>query len=123
MKKKILAVDDDVVILKLLGHILGKDYELTVHKSGINAFSWLEDGNHPDLVISDLNMPYFPGQSFVKNLKISGFYKDTPVLVLSGVPDLDEQVAKMPFAVDAYIRKPFNPTKLTETIQDILNRK
>jgi two-component system, chemotaxis family, chemotaxis protein CheY len=121
MKKQILAVDDDVVILKLLNHVLHNHFEIIMHKSGIDAFAWLELGNFPSLVISDLQMPYFPGQSFVKNLKISGFYQDTPIIVLSGIANLEEEVAKMPFKVDAYIRKPFNPTKLKETIDEILS--
>jgi len=122
MKKQILMVDDDVVILKLLNHVLHHDYDVVMHKSGIDAFAWLEEGNYPSIVISDLEMPYFPGQSFVKNLKISGFYKDTPVIVLSGIHNLEEEIAKMPFKVDAYIRKPFNPTKLKEVLEEILKK-
>ena len=72
MKKRLLIVDDDLSILKLLAFILSKDYNIVVKNNGIDAFGWLEDGNIPDLIISDLQMPYFDGQSFIKNIKISG---------------------------------------------------
>src|ERR1700743_3515813 len=101
MKKKILIVDDDLSILKLLNFILSKEYDIIVKNNGIEAFSWLEDGNMPELIISDLQMPYFDGQSFVKNVKISGFYRDIPVILLSAAHDLDAQVSNMPFKVDA----------------------
>ncbi|MCQ6957415.1 response regulator [Mucilaginibacter aquariorum] len=120
MKKTLLIVDDDLSILKLLNFILSKDYEIVVKNNGIEAFSWLEDGNMPKLIISDLQMPYFDGQSFIKNVKISGFYRDIPVILLSAAYDLDEQVAKMPFKVEAHIAKPFNPTTLKTAINNAL---
>ena len=118
-KRQILCVDDDVSILKLLSFILSKDYDLVIKTSGIEAFSWLEDGNYPDLIISDLEMPYFNGTSFIRNLKISGFYRDTPVIVLSGAHDVKDQVEKMSFAVEGYLNKPFNPTSLKSTIVNV----
>jgi two-component system chemotaxis response regulator CheY len=120
MKKQILVVDDDVSILKLLNFILSKEYEVVMKTSGIEAFAWLEEGHYPELIISDLQMPYFDGTSFIRNLKISGFYRDTPVIVLSGADDIQEQVEKMPFAVEGYINKPFNPASLLTAISDVL---
>jgi len=121
MKTQILIVDDDIVILKLLNFILSKHYDLVIKNSGLEALSWLEEGNDPDLVISDLEMPYIDGQTFVRNLKISGFYGDTPVLVLSGLENLDEEMRSMPFKIDAYLPKPFNPTALKSAITQALN--
>jgi two-component system chemotaxis response regulator CheY len=120
MKNTLLIVDDDLSILKLLNFILSKDYEIVVKNNGVEAFGWMEDGNLPQLIISDLQMPYFDGQSFIKNVKISGFYRNIPVIVLSAAHDLDDQVANMPFKVDAYIHKPFNPTTLKTAINQVL---
>lgn len=120
-RKQILVVDDDVSILKLLNFILSKDYVVVMKTSGIEAFSWLEEGNYPDLIISDLQMPYFDGTSFIRNLKISGFYRNTSVIVLSGANDIKEQVENMSFAVEGYIEKPFNPAGLKETINHVFN--
>jgi DNA-binding response OmpR family regulator len=121
MKKRILIVDDDLSILRLLNFILVKEYEVIVKNNGMDAFSWLEDGNIPELIISDLQMPYFDGQSFIKNIKISGLFRDIPIIMLSAAHDLDEQVLSMPFRVDAYLPKPFNPTSLKSAINQVLN--
>ena len=121
MKPQILVVDDDMSILKLLNFILSKDYDLIIKNSGLEALSWLEEGNDPTLVISDLQMPYLDGQTFVRNLKISGFYKDTPIIVLSGADNLADEVEGMPFKIDAYLQKPFNPTSLKSAITMVLN--
>jgi len=121
MKKRILIVDDDLSILKLLNFILAKDYEVVVKNNGIDAFSWLEDGNIPELIISDLQMPYFDGKSFIKNIKISGLFRDIPVFMLSAAHDLEEQVNNMLFQVDAYMPKPFSPTSLKSAIAKLLS--
>ena len=71
--------------------------------------------------ISDLQMPYLDGLTFVRNLKISGFYKDTPIIVLSGADNLAELVAEMPFQIDSFLQKPFNPTSLKSAITTVLN--
>jgi CheY-like chemotaxis protein len=119
-RKVILIVDDEPSILKLLNFILSSTYELIIKTSGIEAIAWLEEGNDPDLIISDLMMPYFDGSSLIRNLKLSGFYRNTPVILLSGADDLSEKVEAMTFTVDRYLQKPFNPTALKTSISELL---
>lgn len=119
-KKSILIVDDELSILKLLSFILAADYELIIKKSGIEAIAWLEEGNDPDLIISDLMMPYFDGSTLIRNLKISGFYRNTPVILLSGAEDLADKVKQMPFKIDSYLEKPFNPAILKSQIAQLI---
>ncbi|WP_276088402.1 response regulator [Pedobacter sp. JY14-1] len=121
-KKQVLIVDDEVSILKLLNFVLSDLYELVIKTSGVEALSWLEEGNSPSLIISDLEMPYFDGSSFIYNLKISGFYRDTPVIILSGAQNLEERISRMPFQLDACIPKPFNPTQLKEAISKVFQK-
>jgi two-component system, chemotaxis family, chemotaxis protein CheY len=121
-KKQILIVDDDVIISRLLTIIFTENYNVVAKPNGIEAFRWLEEGNYPDLVISDMMMPYLDGSSFVKNLKNSGFYRDTPVVVLSGAENLNELIDEMPFKVEGYFKKPFNPAALKASISNILNQ-
>lgn len=116
MKKQILVVDDELSILKLLNFILSKEYDLVIKQNGADAITWLEDGNDPALIISDLEMPYIDGGSFIRNLKISGFYRDTPVILLSGADNLENIVAQMPFQADYFFKKPFNPAELKSSI-------
>lgn len=118
-KRQILIVDDEVSILKLLNFVLSSQYDLVIKTSGVEALTWLEEGNSPALILSDLEMPYFDGSSFIYNLKISGFYRDTPVIILSGAKNLEERVSQMPFQLDDYIPKPFNPTQLKEAISNV----
>jgi len=119
-KKSILIVDDELSILKLLSFILASEYDLIIKKSGIEAIAWLEEGNDPDLIISDLMMPYFDGSTLIRNLKLSGFYRNTPVILLSGAEDLADKVKQMPFKIDSYLEKPFNPAVLKSQIAQLI---
>ena len=121
-KKQILIVDDEVSILKLLNFVLSPDYDLVIKTSGVEALSWLEEGNSPELILSDLEMPYFDGSSFIYKLKISGFCRDTPVVILSGASNLSERVSLMPFQLDDFIPKPFNPTQLKAAISNVFKK-
>ncbi len=121
-KKEILIVDDEITILKLLNFVLSPQYDLVIKNSGVEALTWLEEGHSPALIISDLEMPYFDGSSFIYNLKISGFYRNTPVIILSGAANLEEYVANLSFEVDAHIPKPFNPTQLKNAITNVFSK-
>jgi two-component system chemotaxis response regulator CheY len=121
-KKQILIVDDEITILKLLNFVLSKEYDLVIRTSGVDALTWLEEGHSPDLIVSDLEMPYFDGSSFIYNLKISGYYRNTPVIILSGASSLSERVSQMPFQVDDHIPKPFNPAQLKTAISNVFRK-
>ncbi|WP_225872379.1 response regulator [Pedobacter frigidisoli] len=120
MKKHILLVDGGLNLSKLMHFILSSDYKLTIMTSGIEALSWLEEGNDPDLIITSLRMPYFDGGLFIQNLKLSGFYRNTPVMLLSGEENLHEKVEQMSFKIDGYMEKPFNPTILKNHINRLI---
>ena len=119
-KKQILIVDDEPSILKLLNFILSKEYRIHASESGYKAHLWLEEGNFPDIIILDLHMPHFDGTSFLKSIKISGFYREIPVIILSAADELDKVVLNIPFKVEAYFPKPFNPEVLKNKISAVL---
>lgn len=120
-RKLILLVDDEITVLKLLEFILKKDYNLVIHNNGLEAISWMDEGNLPDLIISDLEMPYVDGLDFVRSLKTSGYYREIPIILLSAAYSLEDLVQKLPYSFDLLMPKPFNPTKLKETIKNLLS--
>ena len=120
-KKRILLVDDEIAILKLLEFILKKDYELVIKNNGFDALTWLDSGNIPDLIISDMEMPYFNGADLVRSLKVSGYFRNVPVIVLSGSETLENIKIKIPYEINGLMSKPFNPGILKDKIKFILN--
>jgi CheY-like chemotaxis protein len=120
-KKKILIVDDEVSVLRLLEFILKDEYHPVIKQNGIDALSSLNNGEIPDLIISDMEMPYFNGVDFIRSLKTSGYFRNIPVIILSGSDSPENIKAKIPFRVNGIMVKPFNPINLKDAIKSLLN--
>lgn len=119
MKKHLLVVDDETAILRLLDFLLSKEYTVTLKNNGYEAIQWLEAGNKPDLIILDIQMPYFDGPEFFKSIKVSGLFCDIPVVVLTGDSNTQDINARLKFPVEHVMKKPFNPEKLKNAIKSI----
>lgn len=122
MKKQILVVDDEPSILQLLKFIFSKEYDVVLKCNGYDAMLWLEEANYPDLIILDVEMPYFNGTEFLKSIKISGLYRDIPVIILSVTEDMGSLYKRTPYHIERFIKKPFDPVKLREVVNGMLNK-
>ena len=123
MKKKILIIDDSKPILTLLHVILNKKYEVMAASNAFDAMSWLNGGNSPDMIISDLQMPEIDGWEFIENLRTSFIYDNIPIIVLSGLPSKDMEVQCRMHGINDYVQKPFDPVILLEKINEIFFKK
>ncbi len=122
MKETILIVDDHDSVRLILGNILVKSYNVVTKSDGIEAFGWLHLGNEPDLIILDMVMPRLHGMTFLSNIKSSGLFSHIPVIVLTGNEnkEFENQVRQM--GANGFIRKPFKPDNLRETIANTLRQ-
>ena len=77
--KQILFVDDKPAIGKVLSVYLGKENELVYFEDPVRAIEWLNEGNEPALIISDIRMPKMTGSEFLAYLKGNSLFKDIPV--------------------------------------------
>jgi DNA-binding response OmpR family regulator len=118
--KKILIIDDEVTILKLLQHYLSDYYEVVVMPDGLQAFSWMQEGNIPDMIVADIQMPVLNGYDFLSQIKASGFFKDTPVIMLSSIDNSTEKIKCLRMGARDYVIKPFNPEELYLRIKNTI---
>lgn len=121
MKKKILAIDDEAVIRKLLENFLSKEYEVVTKVNGIEALAYIQNGNIPDLIICDILMPEMDGYNFVKQVRSSGLFSKIPLLMLSGEEDSKTRISFYKMKVRNFITKPFNPEELAVLVDLILS--
>jgi len=106
---KVLVIEDDAPLCWLLERILRGKYEVIVMNNGLEAWSWLSDGNSCDLIISDVKMPSLDGVELLENLSHSGLFRNIPVIMLSGLEDSRKQCLEL--GAFAYLVKPFEPQK------------
>jgi DNA-binding response OmpR family regulator len=123
MKKKILVIDDELSIRLLLENYLSKMYDVVTRNDGMEALKWMEDGNMPDLIVADIQMPNLDGYEFIKNVRNSGFFKEIPMIMLSGIESSQEKVKCLKLGANDYMIKPFNPEELSIRIEILLARK
>ncbi|MCK9617765.1 MAG: response regulator transcription factor [Lentimicrobiaceae bacterium] len=123
MKKKILVIDDEKSIRLLLENFLNKDYEVISKSDGLEALSWMQEGNLPDLIVADIQMPNLDGYEFIENVRSSGYFKNIPLIMLSGIESSVEKVKCLKLGANDYMIKPFNPEELAIRIELLLSRK
>src|SRR5687767_15181607 len=111
---KVLVIEDDAPLCWLLEKILRGKYEVIVMNNGLEAWSWLSDGNTCDLIISDVKMPSLSGIELLENLSNSGLFKNIPVIMLSGFEDSMKQCLEL--GAFAYLVKPFEPQKFLSEV-------
>ena len=116
MKNTLLVIDDEQSIRLILENFLSEDYEVISKNDGIQALEWLE-GNLPDLIICDVQMPNMDGYEFLQKVRQRGFTKHTPVIMLSGTEGSKERVKCYRLGAQDYLTKPFNPEELEELIK------
>ena len=116
MKHKILIIDDELSIRLLLENFLSEDYEVTCKSDGAEGLEWLE-GNLPDLLICDLQMPRMDGYEFLRLVRQRGYTKHTPVIMLSATEASRERIRCYQLGAQDFLTKPFNPEELIELIK------
>lgn len=116
MKHKILVIDDERSIRLLLENFLSEAYQVTCKSDGKEALDWLE-GNLPDLIICDIQMPLMDGYQFLEKVRERGFTMHTPILMLSGAESSRERIKCYKLGAQDFLVKPFNPEELNEIIK------
>ncbi len=73
-----------------------------------------------DLIVLDLNLPDMSGFEVLKSLRLAKI--GTPILILSGLVDIETKVRGLGFGADDYMTKPFNKSELVARIHAIVRR-
>jgi DNA-binding response OmpR family regulator len=123
MKKSMLIVEDDPFTRKFLETYFKNGFEVNIVPNGMEALAWLQESSHPDLILADIHMPKLNGYSFLKEVRSSGFFRNIPVIMLSGVQSSKERIECLRLGANDIVSKPFNPEELSLRIQNLLSLK
>ena len=120
MKKQLLIIEDDSSVRFLLGLFLKEHFDVVVKADGLEGMLWLDSGNIPDLIMADIDMPRLNGYDFIKNIRKSGFYREIPIIILSGWDSEEARGRCFKEGADLFMVKPFNPSDLLTNINKLL---
>lgn len=117
----ILAVDDDLINLKLLKSMLTKNpnvKEVIEAKNGADAIGFIKSRNDIDLVLLDIIMPIMNGLEVLKVVRSDDNIKQTPIIVLT--TDETKKTEALELGANSFLMKPIRSTELNEKIESLL---
>ena len=120
---KVLIVEDEEIIRKGIKHsVLWEEYSCAVIGEACNGEEGKEmiETLHPDIVVTDINMPVMNGVEFLKALRAKSEANAIPVLIISteGSKLRYEELEEL--GVQGILRKPVRPEVLTDTVNHLL---
>lgn len=113
MQKRILVVDDDSMNLMRTKMILGKDYDVFLSSSGVEALDTMKR-EEMDLVLLDIEMPKMNGIETFERMK--GFAPEIPVIFLTASGLEEDVVSAIKLGAVNYLKKPYRPQELLKRI-------
>ena len=117
-KARILLVDDDVSLLKLLGlRLKSEGFAVYTAASGAEALEWLEQ-ERPDLVLSDLRMDGMDGLALFD--RIQRQHVGLPVVIMTAHGSITDAVSATRSGVFGFLTKPIDKEELRKTINGAL---
>ncbi len=120
MKKRILVIEDNPMIVKSLDFKLTKDgYEVLIALDGREALNAI-DNKEFDLVITDLMLPFITGSQIIEHLK--KVKPSIPIIVLSTATQEDIIMDAFNMGVDDFVTKPFSPNELSLRVKRLLSK-
>jgi DNA-binding response OmpR family regulator len=121
-KTRILIIDDDVGFRDLLRlHLAAKGYQVQVAEDGVTGGRALLE-QAPDLIISDVNMPFLDGFELLSLMRADASTASIPVILLSGRSDGDTMAKAVDLGAADFLTKPVTRDQLLESVEACLAR-
>ena len=120
MIKRLLIIDDDKQIASLLAKILSRNNYSVDCAFDTKKADELLAVNHYDLIILDVLMPGEKGTEYILRKKKE--FADIPVIMLSALGDVDDEVTGLVSGADDYMTKPFEPSVLLVKIDKFIRK-
>jgi two-component system alkaline phosphatase synthesis response regulator PhoP len=122
MAKRILVVDDDPEIVRLLRAYLEQSgYQALCAYDGESALHIIRR-ERPDLVLLDLMLPERDGWEVIRMVRSDESLKTTPIILLTARVEDQDKIIGLELGADDYVTKPFNPREVVARVRAVLRR-
>lgn len=118
--QRILAVDDDPDILRVVSYTLELEgFQVGTAAAAPEALDWIRKNGLPHLAIVDIMMPGINGIELAREVQK---FADLPVIMLTAVDEQATVVSTIEQVAEDYITKPFNPKELVARVKRLMRR-
>jgi len=123
MAAKILVVDDDPNVQRLLQYTLKQEgYDVVIASDGTEGFR-MWDAEAPDLILLDVMLPKLDGYQVAAKIRgEEGPATHVPIIMLTAEREVEQKVRGLRAGADDYLIKPFHPAELMARIKSLLAR-
>lgn len=119
MAERILAIDDDHLVLRLIQHSLERlGYEIITAEDGRSGLQQFHE-KKPHLIILDLMMPHMDGWETCRSIRT---ISKVPIIILSARGSQQDVLKGLKMGADDYLVKPFYPEELQARIEAVMRR-
>jgi len=123
MPFRILVVDDEPTLVRLMEFILAKHgHKMLVATNGAEALDVIRN-QRPDLVLLDIMMPRIDGYEVARIVRADAELCSTPIIMLSAKAQDQDIKRGLDVGVDEYITKPFAPEQLVHIVNEYLAKR
>ena len=120
MKKKILVVDDEAQIVRLISlRLTANNYDVVVAYDGYQCVQITQEEN-PDLILLDIKMPLGGGIKAFETLRNNANTQNIPVIFITAFPSVEIKKQVIDMGAEGFIAKPFSSEELLEKIRSII---
>ena len=121
MRKRILLADDDELLASLLNFRLKKGgYDVHHSSNGKEVKEYLSN-QMPDLIVSDIMMPYFSGIELIDYVR-NDLSSQTPIIIISSAGNEENVLSAFDLGANDFISKPVSPSELLVRVARELNK-
>lgn len=118
----LLLAEDNPDVVAYLASCLAGQYQLLVARDGQEAID-IATTEVPDLLITDVMMPYKDGFEVCRTLREDAHTSHIPIIMLTAKADVESKLEGLEHGADAYLAKPFNKEELLLRIRKLLERR
>lgn len=117
MKQKILVVDDDRAVVRLMrGYLEQAGYAVEVAYDGETAVTHLAT-SPPDLILLDLMLPGKDGWEITRLMRADGRWQHIPIIMLTARIEDTDKIVGLEIGADDYVTKPYNPREVVARVR------
>jgi len=118
--KKIVIAEDDDAIAHMVNMSLGDAGFLCLRARDGDEALKLVKAHDPDLLVLDVMMPKMDGLEVARRLKADVMWSRTPILMLTALAGIDDQVQGLEAGADAYMSKPFDLREMGARVKALI---
>ena len=118
--KKIVIAEDDDAIAHMVNMSLGDAGFLCLRARDGDEALKLVKAHDPDLLVLDVMMPRVDGLEVARRLKADVMWSRTPILMLTALAGIDDQVQGLESGADAYMAKPFDLREMSARVKALI---